>query len=74
MSFSYKLVEPPDGGWGAQIDDGWTGIIGQLVNKVFNILFPLRLLLTLPFLSNAFSRSVTLVHKSTRLLRDASYA
>ena len=34
LFFSYRLVEPPDGGWGAQVDGGWTGIIGQLVTKV----------------------------------------
>ena len=35
MFFSYEVTEPEDGEWGVMDKNGnWTGLIGQLVNKV----------------------------------------
>lgn len=31
----YKVIKPEDGGWGSELSDGtWSGMIGQVVNKV----------------------------------------
>ncbi|XP_063588909.1 uncharacterized protein LOC134766084 [Penaeus indicus] len=34
MNFSYTLIRPPDGYWGAPLDNGsWTGMVGQIYRK-----------------------------------------
>ena len=31
MNFTYTLVEPEDGQWGVELEDGnWTGLVGML--------------------------------------------
>ena len=35
LNFSYHAMEPPDGQWGAMKSDGkWSGMVGQLEDKV----------------------------------------
>ena len=34
LNFSYTVIEPPDGQWGAMKPDGkWSGMVGQLERK-----------------------------------------
>lgn len=30
----YEIIEPPDGEWGRFVNGSWTGLIGQLAEKV----------------------------------------
>ena len=35
LNFSYNVIEPPDGEWGAMKEDGtWSGMVGQLQAKI----------------------------------------
>lgn len=35
----YKLVRPPDGAWGAKLEDGsWTGMVGMALKKVIIVI------------------------------------
>nr|XP_053641769.1 glutamate receptor ionotropic, kainate 2-like [Cherax quadricarinatus] len=34
INFSYKIMRPPDGGWGAKMQDGtWNGMVGMVARK-----------------------------------------
>ena len=35
LNFSYHVIKPPDGQWGAMKNDGkWSGMVGQLEDKL----------------------------------------
>ena len=41
LNFSYHAIEPPDGQWGAMKSDGkWSGMVGQLEEKVVDFGMP----------------------------------
>ena len=59
LNFSYTVIQPPDGQWGAMKSDGsWSGMIGQLETKEVDFGRPVTLnklpeyILNLPYRSS----------------------